>query len=140
MDDCLAPGTLTLSEKLCNITVKTLEASTSGELSELCLELLHTQAENGNLTLLVNDYSKCHCKLCSYFDFQRLWSCSIMLEVTKLCKAHHVFLNSLIYSKLQEIYATCWKNPQMYTQCSMAQSIVEYSFFLDTDAFSIIRS
>lgn len=53
MDGYLAPGTLTLSEKLCNITVKTLEASTSGELSELCLELLHTQAENGNLTLLV---------------------------------------------------------------------------------------
>lgn len=73
MDGCLAPGTLMLSEKLCNITVKTLEASTSGELSELCLELLHTQAENGNLTLLVNDYTIiCHCKLCLYFDFKRL--------------------------------------------------------------------
>ncbi|XP_054262952.1 GTPase-GDP dissociation stimulator vimar [Macrosteles quadrilineatus] len=46
-----APGTLTLSEKLCNITVKTLEASTSGELSELCVELLHTQAENESVRL-----------------------------------------------------------------------------------------
>ncbi|XP_046665551.1 rap1 GTPase-GDP dissociation stimulator 1 [Homalodisca vitripennis] len=46
-----APGTLTLSEKLCNVTVKTLETSTSGELSELCVELLHTQAENESVRL-----------------------------------------------------------------------------------------
>lgn len=41
-----APGSLLLSERLCGVTVKTLETSTSGELSELCVELLHTQAEN----------------------------------------------------------------------------------------------
>jgi hypothetical protein len=36
-----------LDEKLCEVTVKVLGVSSSPEVSELCLELLHGQAENG---------------------------------------------------------------------------------------------
>jgi len=36
-----------LDEKLCQVTVKVLGASSSPEVSEMCLELLHGQAENG---------------------------------------------------------------------------------------------
>ena len=37
-----------LDERLCRVTVKVLGASSSPEVSEMCLELLHGQAENGN--------------------------------------------------------------------------------------------
>jgi hypothetical protein len=37
-----------LDEKLCQVTVKVLGASSSPEVIEMCLELLHGQAENGN--------------------------------------------------------------------------------------------
>ncbi|XP_073989931.1 visceral mesodermal armadillo-repeats [Rhodnius prolixus] len=40
-----------LSERLCGVTVKVLAESTSGELSELCVELLHSQAENDEVRL-----------------------------------------------------------------------------------------
>lgn len=36
-----------LDEKLCQVTVRVLGVSSSPEVSELCLELLHGQAENG---------------------------------------------------------------------------------------------
>lgn len=35
-----------LTNRLCSVLVKTLGKSTSGELSELCVELIHGQAEN----------------------------------------------------------------------------------------------
>ncbi|KAJ9581282.1 hypothetical protein L9F63_023554, partial [Diploptera punctata] len=38
-----------LDEKLCQVTVKVLGASSSPEVSEMCLELLHGQAENENV-------------------------------------------------------------------------------------------
>ncbi|XP_014276992.1 GTPase-GDP dissociation stimulator vimar [Halyomorpha halys] len=44
-------GTVCLTEKLCEATVKVLAESTNGELSELCVELLHTQAENEDVRL-----------------------------------------------------------------------------------------
>lgn len=37
-----------LDEKLCQVIVKVLGASSSPEVIEMCLELLHGQAENGN--------------------------------------------------------------------------------------------
>lgn len=37
-----------LDEKLCQVIVKVLGASSSAEVIEMCLELLHGQAENGN--------------------------------------------------------------------------------------------
>ncbi|KAL1139046.1 hypothetical protein AAG570_009107 [Ranatra chinensis] len=40
-----------MSEKLCEVTVKVLGASTNGELSELCVELLHSQAEKDEVRL-----------------------------------------------------------------------------------------
>ncbi|KAK9503308.1 hypothetical protein O3M35_011908 [Rhynocoris fuscipes] len=40
-----------LSERLCGVTVKVLAESTNGELSELCVELLHSQAENDQVRL-----------------------------------------------------------------------------------------
>lgn len=46
-----APGSLLLTERLCGVVVKVLEASASGELSELCVELLHSQAENESVRL-----------------------------------------------------------------------------------------
>lgn len=36
-----------LNERLCNTLVKILEQSTSGELVELCIELMHSQSEHG---------------------------------------------------------------------------------------------
>lgn len=44
-------GNIYLSEKLCELTVKVLAESTNGELSELCVELLHSQAENDDVRL-----------------------------------------------------------------------------------------
>ncbi|PSN38110.1 hypothetical protein C0J52_00840 [Blattella germanica] len=38
-----------LDERLCRVTVKVLGASSSPEVSEMCLELLHGQAENENV-------------------------------------------------------------------------------------------
>ncbi|XP_014251197.1 rap1 GTPase-GDP dissociation stimulator 1-B [Cimex lectularius] len=40
-----------INEKLCGVTVKILEESTNGELSELCVELLHREAENEDVRL-----------------------------------------------------------------------------------------
>jgi hypothetical protein len=42
----VSPCDSLLDEKLCQVTVKVLGAS-SPEVSEMCLELLHGQAENG---------------------------------------------------------------------------------------------
>jgi hypothetical protein len=43
----VSPCDSLLDEKLCQVTVKVLGASSSPEVSEMCLELLHGQAENG---------------------------------------------------------------------------------------------
>ncbi|CAH0387037.1 unnamed protein product [Bemisia tabaci] len=40
-----------LTNRLCSVLVKTLGKSTSGELSELCVELIHGQAENNEIRL-----------------------------------------------------------------------------------------
>lgn len=40
------PGDLLMNERLCKAVVKVLDQSTLGELSELCVELLHSQAAN----------------------------------------------------------------------------------------------
>jgi hypothetical protein len=43
----VSPCDSLLDEKLCQVTVKVLGASSSPEVSEMCLELLHGQAESG---------------------------------------------------------------------------------------------
>lgn len=43
----MSPCDSLLDEKLCQVTVRVLGVSSSPEVSELCLELLHGQAENG---------------------------------------------------------------------------------------------
>ncbi|KAK7602061.1 hypothetical protein V9T40_009502 [Parthenolecanium corni] len=40
-----------LNERLCNTLVKILEQSTSGELVELCIELMHSQSEHASVSL-----------------------------------------------------------------------------------------
>uniref|UniRef100_A0A0A9YZP0 Rap1 GTPase-GDP dissociation stimulator 1-B n=2 Tax=Lygus hesperus TaxID=30085 RepID=A0A0A9YZP0_LYGHE len=44
-------SSVSISEKLCAVTVKILSESANGELSELCVELLHSQAENEDVRL-----------------------------------------------------------------------------------------
>jgi hypothetical protein len=43
----VSPCDSLLDEKLCQVMVKVLGASSSPEVSEMCLELLHGQGENG---------------------------------------------------------------------------------------------
>ncbi|BES93298.1 rap1 GTPase-GDP dissociation stimulator [Nesidiocoris tenuis] len=46
-----AGSSVCISEKLCGVTVKILSESSNGELSELCIELLHSQAEKEDVRL-----------------------------------------------------------------------------------------
>ncbi|XP_021934913.1 rap1 GTPase-GDP dissociation stimulator 1 isoform X2 [Zootermopsis nevadensis] len=49
LTDSVSPCDSLLDEKLCQVTVRVLGVSSSPEVSELCLELLHGQAENENV-------------------------------------------------------------------------------------------
>ncbi len=43
-------GDPVLNERLCRILVNLLKESTSGELVEFCVELMHSQSEHGNIS------------------------------------------------------------------------------------------
>jgi hypothetical protein len=63
----VSPCDSLLDEKLCQVTVKVLGASSSPEVSEMCLELLHGQAENGEFL-----YCPMHNVSCSLNNTKKL--------------------------------------------------------------------
>lgn len=74
----------TLNERLCNTLVRILEQSTSGELVELCIELMHSQSEHGK-------YKSSNLQTKFFYElvfFYSLLSASVFLNLAKagLCE------------------------------------------------------
>lgn len=55
-----------MNERMCKAVVKILEESTIGELSQLCVEILHSVAANGKEVNIPISFSSSFQKLLSY--------------------------------------------------------------------------